>query len=406
MVDRQQNISDNDLAGKMFSNKESSNQLFVKMLMPFASFRMNQSARLGADLAVLSDETSTQEDKEIAVRSLSGFAVEMITFKIVAAGSVILLGSLAKMAMGDDEDDDEYKKRVNNVIKGQVTSTFTDIMSPLPILDKAYQKGGNFLTESMLGIPKESVFSIYGVPKLDYVQSLGLFGISVDRATQLYEISKLANTGEYTDEFGKVKKISDNNKETLKYLIGPAILSNVGLAPVEVNSIVRNAIKYSKKGKGKSTEEKANVEERKEEKEEKISQKVDALEKVKTRTRNQAEADAIDKKISELEADTEEKKVIKEANAEEKQQKEELLTNPVTGEQYENESALKKYNPRLYNKNFGLRSQWYKEHKAEKAIEKKMNAEIMKIENKKYRYSAPAKKRNSDGSVKRSYGKY
>jgi hypothetical protein len=154
------------------------------MLMPFASFRMNQSARLGADLAVLSDKTSTQEDKKIAIRSLSGFAVEMATFKIVAAGSAIVLGSLSKMVMGDDEDDEEYDKRVNNVIKGQVTSTFTDVLSPLPILDKAYQIGGNFLNETLLDIPKESVFSIYGVPKQGYVQGLGLFGIAADRASQ------------------------------------------------------------------------------------------------------------------------------------------------------------------------------------------------------------------------------
>ena len=98
MVDRQQNVSDADLSGKMFSNKESSNQLLVKTLLPFASFRMNQSARLGADLAVLSDKTATEEDKKIALRSLSGFAVEMVTFKIVAAGSAILLGSAAKWA--------------------------------------------------------------------------------------------------------------------------------------------------------------------------------------------------------------------------------------------------------------------------------------------------------------------
>jgi hypothetical protein len=410
MVDRQQNVSDSDLAGKMFSNKESSNQLFIKMLMPFASFRMNQSARLGADLAVLSDKTATQEDKKIAIRSLSGFAVEMATFKMIAAGSAILLGSLAKIVMGDDEDDEEYNKRVNNVIKGQVTSTFTDIMSPLPILDKAYQSGGNFLTESILDIPKESIFSIYGAPKQEYVKDLGLFGIAADRASQLYDISKLATTGEYTDNFGKVKKISEKNKENLGYLIGPAVLSNVGLAPVEVNSIVRNAIKDAKKGKGKSTEDITAKREKEIKKQEDVDQKLEVLDKLRNKSRSQQELDAIDEKINELEASPEDKKTIKEANAEERLQKKELLTNPSTGEEYDNETELKRYNPRLYEKNFGIRSEWYKEHKAEKNIEKKINEEIRKIEDKKHLYVAPvkqsSKRKNSDGSFKSSSYKY
>jgi hypothetical protein len=403
MVDRQQNVSDSDLAGKMFSNKESSNQLFVKMLMPFASFRMNQSARLGADLAVLSDKTSTQEDKKIAIRSLSGFAVEMATFKIVAAGSAIVLGSLSKMVMGDDEDDEEYDKRVNNVIKGQVTSTFTDVLSPLPILDKAYQIGGNFLNETLLDIPKESVFSIYGVPKQGYVQGLGLFGIAADRASQLYDISKLATTGEYTDDFGKVKQISEKNKETLGYLIGPAILSNVGLAPVEVNSIVRNAIKYAKKGEGKSTQEKADAVERKEQKKEDVDQKIEALDDLRKDASSNEELDAIDEKIDELEATTEEKKVIAEENKTERELKKELLTDPNTGKEYDNESDLKRYKPSIYEENFGEQSDWYKNHQDEKDVEKKLRQELRRQKDEEEGYIPVSKKRkNSDGTFKRS----
>ena len=59
--------------------------------------------------------------------------MEMVVFKMIAAGSGILLGSLAKMAMGKDEDDEDFKKRVNNIVKGQATGTFTDLFSPLPI---------------------------------------------------------------------------------------------------------------------------------------------------------------------------------------------------------------------------------------------------------------------------------
>jgi hypothetical protein len=396
MVDRQQNVSDADLAGKMFSNKESSNQLFIKMLMPFANFRMNQSARVGADLAVLSDKTATEEDKKIALRSIGGFAAEMAMFKIISAGSIILLGTLTKKLMGDDEDEEEYEKRVNNVIKGQLTSSFTDVVSPLPILDKAVQAGGNFLTESMLGIPKESVFSIYSVPKQDYISNLGLFGITADRASQLYELTKLSITGEYTDNFGKKKEISEDKKDALKFLIGPAVLSNVGLAPVEVNTVVRNAIKDSKK-KSKTYQDIL----KKQEKQEETDQKKESLEKLKTKTRSQEELDAIENKINELEATPEEKEIMKIEDEIEKADKNELLTDPKTGNKYDNESELKRYNPRLYQKNFGVNSQWYKEHKAEKKVQEKLSKEMRRLEDIKQGYRAPDKKRNSDGSYKR-----
>lgn len=159
MVDRQQNVSDADLAGKLFVNKESSNQLMVKMLMAFASFRMNQSARLGSDLAVMLDDTSTEEDRTIAARSLTGYAAEAVMFRVISAASIIAIGSIAKYALGVDEDDDEFKKRVNDIFKGQITSVTTDLFSPLPIVDKGVQFGVNTALEQVqnaLSISKEN----------------------------------------------------------------------------------------------------------------------------------------------------------------------------------------------------------------------------------------------------------
>jgi len=68
-----------------------------------------------------------------------------------------------------------------------------------------------------------------------------------------------------------------------------------------------------------------------------------------------------------------------EERKEERRRKKELLTDPKTGVEYDNETELKRYNPRLYNKNFGIRSQWFKEHKDEKKVEKKLNKEIQKM---------------------------
>ena len=254
MVDRQQNVSDIDMSGKLLSKKETSSQILVKLLFSFASFRMNQAARLGSDLAVLSDKTSTAEDREIAARSVAGFGVELATFKIVSAGLSILIGTLTKAMMGQDEDEEERDKRINDAIKGQITGTIPDILSPVPILDKPIQAASKAVidyAQDFSGVDEEDKVSIYDVPKQDFVTSLGAFGIAAGRASTLWDLSKLATTGEYEDNFGNIKQVSDSDKEALSALVVPAVLTNIGLAPSEVNTVVRDAIKYSKQ-KGKT----------------------------------------------------------------------------------------------------------------------------------------------------------
>jgi hypothetical protein len=407
MVDRQQNVSDADLSGKLFVNKESSNQLMVKMLMAFASFRMNQSARLGSDLAVMLDDTSTEEDRTIAARSLTGYAAEAVMFRAISAASIIAIGSIAKYALGMDEDDDEFKKRVNDVVKGQITGITTDLFSPLPIVDKGVQFGVNTALEQIqnaLSISKEKQLNIYGVGKQSALQNLGMFGISAERVLQLVELVKLSTTGTYTDDFGNTKTISEEGQKALRLMIAPALLTNVGALPTEINSVIRNAVKFSKK-KYKSAEDKAEAEERAVEKEETVEQKISTLESLRNFTDNPEEINAINKEIYELSADDETKAIIKEERKKERRVKESLLTNPETGEEYDNESDMKKYNPRLYNENFGPESQWYQDHKWEREIEKKMNKEITKAEEQEQGYVAPSRKRSGSsgfGPQKRS----
>jgi hypothetical protein len=275
MVDRQQNVSDADLAGKLLADRESTKQIFIKMLMPFASFRMNQSARLGSDLATLMSNTSTAEDKVIAARSLSGFGVETAVFRMVSAGAIMLTTAIVNSIMGTSDDDDEderrdkvdeildqifpgdkekkpneLEKQVDNILKGQLTSAINDIFSPLPLLDKPIQYvASNVIdkVQDVMGIPDDEKLSTYPGNKQDFIQSLGLFGIAAERAGQLYEVADLAFNGTFEDEYGKVKVVTDRNREVLKYLIGPALMSNIGLAPSEVNSVVRGAIKKAKK---------------------------------------------------------------------------------------------------------------------------------------------------------------
>lgn len=252
MVDRQQNISDHDLAGKLFVTKDGMSKIVSKVAMPFASFRINQFMRMTTDLGVLMNGAASKEDRFNAARSLGGFSAEMAAFKMISAGSLILMGTLTKAVMGKDEDDDEYKKRVNSAIKTQATSTVTDVLSPIPIADRAVQGVMSTALEKVqdfMNIDDEKKVSIYDGSKTTLASSLGTLGIASDRLSQLIELVKLSQTGKFTDDYGNEKEISDEDKEALKGMIGLSVLSNIGLAPTEVATIVRNSIKYAKQAK-------------------------------------------------------------------------------------------------------------------------------------------------------------
>ena len=251
MVDRQQNVSDADLNGFLFTNKEASRQILVKIFMPFANFRMNQAARLGSDINVLTSKTSTVEDRRTAALSLSGFAVEMAVFKMLSGGLVYLFGSLTKWLMDDDENKEERKKRKESIIKGQATSAVADILSPAPLLDPILQYGAAYAlaqTQRMLKTKEKDVVSLYEPKVKTIAEQYGLFGIPLIRAAQLGEMTMLAYNGIYKDEYGRERKISKNDQELIGNMIPLALLTNIGLAPVEVNTVMRNTIKFAKKG--------------------------------------------------------------------------------------------------------------------------------------------------------------
>jgi hypothetical protein len=335
MVNRQQNVSDADLAGKLLGERSDEKQMFVKLLMPFASFRMNQSARVGADIGTFLSKTATEEDKAIAARSLSGFAAEMVTFRAISIGTGLVISAIVSAIMGTDEEEDEKKK--DSIIKGQLTSVVGDIFSPIPYTDKFIQSGvagALDIVQDAMDIDEENRLTLFSGKNQELLESLGLFGISAARAAQLVELIMLSTTGEYKDNFGKKKYISDDRKEALRLLIGPAILTNVGLLPVEVNSVVRSSISAAKK-------------------------------KSSTKEGGTAGKDYESEMIDRMEQD--------------------LL------EGYENKTELKRYNPRLYEQNFGEGSEYYELTKEKRAEEKKAREEEQKEKDAEYGYRGKGK---------------
>ena len=404
-VDRQQNVSDSDLAGALLSSKDASKQLFVKVLMPFASFRMNQSARLGSDLATLTDKTSTIEDKKIAARSLGGFAAEMVTFRALSAGSALLIAEVVKEFMGREDDEEKDKKKIDAIMKGQLTSTVADVFSPAPLLDKAVQMGASAVldaTQDALDIDEEERLEIYSGNKQDFFQSLGLLGISASRINQLYEMSKLSAGLPYEDDYGRKKYLSEEDRDAIGMLIPIAIVSNLGLTPSEVNSIVRSSLADAKRSastvEGGKTREDVELEKRAEgisgERKEKLEQgkqdKINALEQLKNDEVDADKIKAIEDMIDELSMSDEEKKAIQSEKKKMKVEKDEKMKELLQG--YDNKTDMKRYDPELYEQTFGENSQYYLENKAEMEVEKELNKKLQEMEDEERGYT-PAQKR-------------
>ena len=263
MIDRQQNISDHDLAGDLFTDKNSVTKAFIKMLMAFSSFRMNQGSRLGADLTTLEYwNTSTKEDKIIALRSIAGYTAEQAVFRGLQITFGMMFYYAAKAIMGKGEDDEEDEKFKNNLIKSSATGMITDTFSPLPLLDPYIQNlsaSSVDAIQDIIGISEDEKIKLFEANKQEAIKILGVYGILPERAGQVWDLGKLAYSRKFKDNYGTEKEISQEDADALKVLIGPYIASLVtGVLAPDVSSLVRKSAKIAEK-RAKSIKEPVTV---------------------------------------------------------------------------------------------------------------------------------------------------
>ena len=342
--------------------------------------------------------------KKQGVAVLGAVATRMVVYTLLTQ----MLGS-GLIGLFFDDDEEETEKSFMQKLGQSITSAFTSLVFGRDFgnatktiinygLERANEKYLDFLREGEYDPYKDAIqYSIIPREKKGSITDISDLLLNVAGP-----LGPALKTGDLVirKAFEPEKKESDaiqRQQDEINVRIPLEVLGNAGFIPLYKD--IRKAVLKEMYSSLENPKKVIN------EKQEEVNQKVEALEKIKTNTKNKNVYNAIDEKINELQAGAEEKKNIKEENAEEKQRKEELLTNPVTGEKYDNESELKRYNKRLYNKNFGVRSEWYKEHRYEELVQKKMNLQIRKMEDRENRYRAPvkktAKKRNSDGSFKR-----
>ncbi len=265
-VGRQQNVTDIDLQGEIFSNKKPSVQIARKIFLPFANFLLNQKTRMYSDISTLSNKMSTSQDKTSAAKSIGGLAAETIAFNAIG---LVLLQMLDKFTLEDDDDEAKLKS-LENRKKGRVGNIVKDIISPLPVTDVPTIEFANYVlrqfaeeepeeeiqlsTSKRTAQPKKKEpFQLFSEDRKSYVDNMGVLGINIKNAGVLYDLGRMATKGEYQKEYmgkeGKVKKIDPKYKDAAKINFMAYFLYSIGLLPSETATIVRGNVKDMQRAK-------------------------------------------------------------------------------------------------------------------------------------------------------------
>jgi predicted transposase YbfD/YdcC len=291
MVDRQQNVSDTKMAGKIFSSQDSTKKIMRKIFLPFASFSLNQKSRMVSDIKVLGmNSGASKQDKAIAARSLASLPFEMALYQSMSLA--IRLGYLAIAkgiigAVADDDDEEkerllgiEISKELKNATKYPLRSMITDFLSPAPILDNLVVGGANALLrqsedKEMIDdavSKKNLMLEVLGKDKMDEDQkekfikkfkkdheyqlfndekkSLGTIGIGIDLYTEIMDNAKTAYTGQYTQDYmgnESERFLLPKDQDNIKNAVIFETLFALGIVPRDVNTVTKNIIKLSKK---------------------------------------------------------------------------------------------------------------------------------------------------------------
>jgi len=290
MVDRQQNISDTAMGGKMMASNQTGRKILRKTLLPFANFVMNQKNRMYSDIRALQNPLATKEDKATAFRSLVGLSLEMMTFQAIAYGIREAFSYAAAELVGwEPEDEEEKKKQAKYAKQNVVSQGVKDFVSPVPLTDGVTLLAFNYLAGKFQDVflsdgkdvaeaIKEKNKSLVDngnepmtadevaeftdkyndehkwefkdkqevVPLFD----LGTPSIVLKKTYDLYTMLETARTGEFEKDYqGRKTKmyLTKEDKEILKTMVALESAYLVGAAPVEVGQLTNKVESFVKK---------------------------------------------------------------------------------------------------------------------------------------------------------------
>ena len=251
-VDRQQNISDRDLQGQLFSSNNPYATLTRQVLLPFSNFLLNQKARMYSDGRTLVSKTATKEDKTAALRSIGGLAVETAVFNGLGLLLTQVTAAASNILMGED-DEEQAAKDLDNRIKGRKQNVLLDVLNPAPPADDIVIRAINGVIK-MIDDGEDPYQFFESNKKL--IEDLGLITISVDKVYELYDFANVMASGEYKKEnaFGgsKTHKLSKDEKKAAQYSTLLLTFYTLGFLPAEAGSIARYNMRTIKRNASKA----------------------------------------------------------------------------------------------------------------------------------------------------------
>tara|TARA_B100000963_G_scaffold75320_1_gene63473 strand:+ start:29826 stop:36614 length:6789 start_codon:yes stop_codon:yes gene_type:complete len=264
-VDRQQNTSDQDLQGDLFTSQALTKQTIRKVLFPFANFLLNQKTRMYSDINTLfRNPTALPGDKTAALKSLAGLGVENATFNAIGLGISAMLANTVSSLIGMDEEEEgtfsekiekireAERKRLQNQIIGRGGNLIADIVSPLPFLNDEVLS----VTNSLVGLFQDGGkddFKFFVNTNRGLSEQLGVLGIGGEKLQRLTEMIRIAQTGEVTTEYGGKKSTKKLTKDAQNKIQNVAVVYALfiagGIPFSEVGYMSEKALRDLKKRK-------------------------------------------------------------------------------------------------------------------------------------------------------------
>ena len=226
-LDRQQNISDPDFGGELFTSKNPYVRMSAKMIMPFSNFIMNQKSRMYADLKAI--RKGDTDEKRSAMASLGGLGVEALIYRGLSG----LIGYVLWAWANGGASDEEKKKKLERSINNGVSSVVTDVFSLAPSVNSKTIQAFNYLASTQgffknnevdklvadenkkrkedrkpdMGEAEEEEFRRLAMEEMVFAieeysakdDGLGIFGIALDKGGDLVDLVKKRALGKYMD---------------------------------------------------------------------------------------------------------------------------------------------------------------------------------------------------------------
>jgi hypothetical protein len=286
MIDKNQNASDSDLTGNIYSSKKAGVRIVRNIIAPFSSFTMNSKARIHSDLLNMFNWKSDGAKASLdSLRSLMAGLAEVVAFNTLQKGiKAFIIYEIASSLFGGDEDDEEYKKLKAQYLEEGQSSAIKDVFSLNPMTDYWTIKGANYLIEQATEreLTKEKLKDAYEKDKesrilkkqkeisyddfkKEYIKAQveenmlynpsedmggGVYSNIVKMAQQTSDMYNLAYNkkirikkpdGEYTE-----KVVSDEVAEAGKKAFYLTLAHQAGALPGEASSISRMILKKAK----------------------------------------------------------------------------------------------------------------------------------------------------------------